>query len=141
MPSSLPAMAFKNLFRSSEQSSDGLTQEAREAIVDVLHYCMYADRHIAAREDQFIEDEARKLDWDAKISYEYYEGKSTGAVSRALADPEAKTAFFETLRTRLTGEKERTLALRLADELAKSDGARTEPEKAAIQEVRQALSL
>lgn len=139
-PSSVGGMAFKNLFRSSEKSADGLTQAAREAIVDVLHYCMYADRHIAAREDQFIEDEARKLDWDPKISYEYYEGKSTGAVSTALANAEAKKAFFESLRTRLAGEKERSLALRLADDLAKSDGARTTPEKAAIEELRQALS-
>jgi hypothetical protein len=140
MVESPPVMPFKNLFRSTPQNTDGLTQPAREAIVDVLHYCMYADRHIAAREDEFIETAARTLDWDPKISYEYYEGKSSGEVRAALADKRAKEAFFESLKQRLPGKQERSLALKLATDLSGSDGQTTQAEARAVDELRAVLS-
>ena len=133
-------MPFKNLFRSSEKSSDGLSQSAREAIVDVLHFCMYADKHIAIREDEFVETAARTLNWDAKISYDYYEGKSVGAVRTALSDKDAREDFFATLKTRLPGKTERELALRLANDLAKSDGQKVQAETDAIAQLRAALA-
>ena len=133
-------MPFKNLFRSAEKPSDGLTQEAREAIVDVLHYCMYADKHIAIREDQFIEVAARTLNWDPNISYEYYEGKSTGAVSRALADKDAREAFLQSLKDRLPRTADRDLALKLADDLAASDGQKVQAEATVISQLRKLLS-
>ncbi len=133
-------MPFKKLFRSSGKSADGLTQPAREAIVDVLHYCMYADKHVAIREDEFIEATARTLDWDANISYEYYEGKSTGSVSQALASKETRKAFFEDLRSRLPRREDRELALKLAEDLAESDGRKVHAEEKAIAMIREVLA-
>lgn len=132
-------MPFKNLFRSAEKPSDGLTQAAREAIVDLLHYCMYADRHIAVREDEFIEAAARTLDWDPRISYESYEAKSTGAVTRALGDASVRTQFLESLKARLPGTRERELALTLANDLTKSDGAQAAAEAKVLAELRALL--
>lgn len=116
-------MPFKKLFRPAEKSNDGLSQGAREAIVDALHYCMYADKHVAAREDAFIEEAARTLSWDPNISYEYYEGKSTAAARQALSDASAREVFFQSLKSRLTKTADCELALRLAGDLAKSDRA------------------
>ena len=132
-------MPFKNLFRSSGKAKDGLAQSAREAIVDVLHYCMFADKHISVREDEFIETAARTLDWDPKISYEYYEGQSTGIVRRALADKEARDAFFQSLKQRLPNRSERELALRLADDLTKSDGTKAHSEILTLAELKAVL--
>jgi len=133
-------MPFKKLFQPSPKANDGLTQAAREALVDVLHYTMYADRHIAVREDQFIEATARALSWDPNISYEYYEGKSTGAVTRALSDAAEGQAFFESLKSRLARQSDRELALTLAADLAKSDGQQRDSETAAIAKLRAALA-
>lgn len=132
-------MPFKNLFRSAEKSSDGLTQAAREAIVDLLHYCMYADKHIAVREDEFIEATARTFDWDPRISYEYYEAKSTGAVTRALSDASVRAQFLESLKARLPGARERDLALALASDLTKSDGTQAAAEAKVLGELRALL--
>lgn len=133
-------MSFKNLFRSDEKQSDGLNQAAREAIVDVLHYCMFADRHVADLEDKFIEAAAVKLNWDEKISYEYYEGKSTGAVSRALSDTNNRDALFETIKARLPGKGERELALKLVNDLVKSDGSLHKDEVAAMFQIKKLLA-
>lgn len=131
-------MPFKKLFHSSPKTNDGLTQEAREAIVDILHYTMYADKLISIKEDVFIESTARTLDWDPKISYESYEGKSTGAVARARDNDAARDAFFGSLKTRLPRKEDRELALALADDLAVSDGKKKE-ETVVIAKLRTAL--
>lgn len=132
-------MPFKNLFRSSHQSKDGLTQAAREAIVDVLHYCMYADKLLTVREDEFIEAAARTLDWDPNISYESYEAKSTGAVTRALSNPAARTEFLHGVKARLPGQQERELALALADDLMRTDGSKSTSEAATLSELQALL--
>jgi len=133
-------MPFKNLFRFSSQPNDGLTQAAREAIVDVLHYCMYADKHISASEDEFIEAEVRKLDWDPNISYESYEAMSTGAVTRALEDQALRMEFLKSVSARLPGKTERELALHLAGALSKTDGSQDASEAKIIAELRTMLS-
>ena len=35
---------IRKLFHKSEAPNDGLTQPQREAIVDLLNYCMYAEQ-------------------------------------------------------------------------------------------------
>ncbi|HEY1109715.1 MAG TPA: hypothetical protein VGE76_13800 [Opitutaceae bacterium] len=133
-------MPYKRLFLSSDKPKDGLTQEAREAIVDVLHFCMYADRHIAASEDVFIEKAARTLDWSPTISYESYEAKSTGAVTRALSDASLRAEFFGSLKARLAKSADRELALALAGDLMVADGAKTAEESKALVELQQGLA-
>lgn len=132
-------MRFKFLFRSSDQPKDGFTQEEREAIVDILHYGMYADHHLSVSEDQAIEAAVRTLDWDPRISYEFYEGKSTGIVRAAMADPERKEAFFESLRARLKNPDHRKFALNIVDDLMKAEGLRKDSEKRVSAELRKAL--
>lgn len=131
-------MSFKKLFRPAEIPEDGFTQSEREAIVDVLHYCMYADHHIAIAEDRMIEATARALNWDPRISYDYYEGKSTGAVRRALAEKEYSELFFKSLKTRLKKESQ-ALALELASDLMKVDGVKKQEELMALVTLKKAL--
>jgi hypothetical protein len=57
---------LKKLFRRSEEKNDGLTQPQREAIVDLLNYCMYADNLVMLAEDRLIADTAATFNWDPK---------------------------------------------------------------------------
>ena len=132
-------MPFQKMFRHAEKQAVGFTQSEREAVVDILHYCMYADRHIARAEDQMIETVARTLNWDPSISYEYYEGKSTGAVRRALAEKELRADFMKSLRARLSKPEHRKFALSIADDLMKVDGVKPQEEFIALLELKKAL--
>ena len=132
-------MPFKKLFHPAQQQNDGFTQSEREAIVDILHYCMYADRHIARSEDDMIETVARTLNWDPAISYEYYEGKSTGAVRRALAEKEFRDEFMKGIRSRLQKPEHRSFALSLANDLMLTDGLKKQEEFLALQSLKKAL--
>lgn len=132
-------MAFRKLFASSPAPSDNLTQAEREAIVDVLHVCMYADSHIALSEDEAIEGIARSFAWDPKISYEAYEAKSVGAVRRALGDAKERAAFFAGVRERLPKAETRKLALALTEKVFKADGNKSAREIDAAAELKKAL--
>ena len=62
---------IRKLFRKSEAPNDGLTQPQREAIVDLLNYCMYADNLIFLAEDRLITDTVAKFNWDPKARQNY----------------------------------------------------------------------
>ena len=52
---------IRKLFHKSEAPNDGLTQPQREAIVDLLNYCMYADNFVFLAEDRLIADTVAKF--------------------------------------------------------------------------------
>ena len=59
---------IRKLFHKSEAPKDGLTQPQREAIVDLLNYCMYVDNLIFLAEDRLITDTVAKFNWNRKIT-------------------------------------------------------------------------
>lgn len=108
--------------------------------MDVLHYCMYADKHIATNEDEVIKTAAHKLDWDPKVSYEYYDGQSTALIRAALADSAKRSAFLSGLNSRL-GNTGKLIALQLAERVINADGVRKAAELEAIAALREVLSF
>ena len=67
---------IKKLFHKSEAPKDGLTQPQREAIVDLLNYCMYSDNFVFLAEDRLITDTAAKFNWDPKIPFDQFDARS-----------------------------------------------------------------
>src|SRR5205823_2446170 len=67
---------IRKLFHKSEAPKDGLTQPQREAIVDLLNYCMYADNLIFLAEDRVITDTVAKFNWDPKVPFDQCDVRS-----------------------------------------------------------------
>lgn len=97
--------------------TDGLTQDQREAIVDILNYSMYADNFIALDEDAFIADTERKMHWDSKIDFDIYEEQSIGFVRRAKDDLGYREEFFDSVKNRLGDGATKKKALGLCEHL------------------------
>ena len=74
---------IRKLFHKSEAPKDGLTQPQREAIVDLLNYCMYADNLIFLAEDRLITDTVAKFNWDPKIPFDQFDVRSIGNARNA----------------------------------------------------------
>jgi len=119
---------LSKLFKSSPAPKDGLAQTEREAIVDLLLYCMYADSNIAQAEGDFVADSLAKLDWASGTSIDYYESQATSLVRKAKEDPEALADFLKSIRTRLASSSARARALDLARKLFLSDGTKSDRE-------------
>lgn len=132
---------FNRLFKPAPQATDGLTQSQREAMVDLLNYCMFADNLVALSESRFIAAKVDALNWDPKISFDYYQGKSIGAARAALDKPESKKSFFASISQRLATAEVRQQAVDLSQRLFVADGTKSDKESALQNEIRQALHL
>jgi hypothetical protein len=131
--------SLKKLFHPKPTSSDGLTQSQREAIVDLLNYCSYADRDITQGEEDMIDGLGSKLDWDQNMDFDYYMDKSLGVVRNVIEQKDSMPYFLKDVRTRLDSKKSRETALGLCDKLFKADGKVTAEESETFKAIAEAL--
>jgi hypothetical protein len=112
----------------NSKKPDGLVQAQREAIVDLLHYCMFTDNFVALAEDSFVNSVAATLNWDKNISFESYEGGSIGNARKAKESGGYRETFLKGIVDRLATKAARDLALQLCRDLYKSDSKLAESE-------------
>lgn len=124
-------MAFKN----QKKPADHLPQSEREAIVDLLHLCLYADAHISLKEGEFIADVVDVIGWDTKLSFSAYEQRSIAAAREARADEKSKKEFIEYAAKRLASKAAKDLAVSLCAGLFGSDGT-NDREAALLMQIR-----
>src|SRR5262245_45535675 len=130
---------IKKLFHKSEAPKDGLTQPQREAIVDVLNYCMYADDLVFLAEDRVITDTVAKFNWDPKIPFAQFDAKSVNNARTARENQEYRDQFLAWIRDRLGTAALKGQALDLCEELFLADGARSDEEDVVLQDLRTLL--
>jgi uncharacterized tellurite resistance protein B-like protein len=120
---------LKKLFHRSEAPNDGLTQPQREAIVDLLNYCMYADNLVMLAEDRLIADVAAKFNWDPRaVPFDQFDARSVGNARNARESKVYRDKFLGSIKERLDTPAVRMKALDLCQELFLADGAQSEEE-------------
>ena len=92
---------LRKLFHKSEAPNDGFTQPQREAIVDLLNYCMYADNLVMLAEDRLIADTVAKFNWDSKTSFDQFDARSVGNARNARESQVYRDQFLASIRDRL----------------------------------------
>lgn len=137
----MPSILQKLIFADAKTANDGLTQPEREAIVDALHYCMYADGNIALAETKVVADWNETLNWDPNLPFSTYEPRSIAAARLALENFDNRAAFIFSIVKRIQSEKSGDTLLRLCRKLADADGRRTDGEWAFITSLNNALAI
>ena len=122
-----------------EASKDGLTQPQREAIVDLLNYCMYADNLVMLEEDRLITDTVARFSWDPKIPFDQFDARSVGNARNARESQVYRDQFLASIKDRLDTAVVKRKALDLCQELFLADGARSDEEDAVLQNLRKLL--
>jgi hypothetical protein len=131
---------IKKLFHKSEAPKDNLIQPQREAIVDLLNYCMYADNLVFLAEDRLIADTVAKFHWDPKaVPFDQFDARSIGNARNARESQVYRERFLASIRDRLGTAAVKGKALDLCQELFVADGARSEEEDGVLQNLRQLL--
>ena len=130
---------IRKLFHKSEAPNDGLTQAQREAIVDLLNYCMYADNLIFLAEDRLIANTVAKFNWDSKVPFDQFDVKSVSNARNARESQVYKDRFLASIRDRLDTAAVKGQALDLCQELFLADGARSDEEDAVLQNLKKLL--
>ena len=130
---------IKKLFHKSEAPKDGLTQPQREAIVDLLNYCMYADNLVFLAEDRLITDTVAKFNWDPKIPFDQFDARSVNNARNASESQVYRDQSLASIKDRLGTAAVKGQALDLCQELFLADGARSDEEEAVLQNLRTLL--
>jgi uncharacterized tellurite resistance protein B-like protein len=134
------SFSFSRFFSAKPGAPDGLTQTQREAIADLLHFCVYADNHIALNETAAIERIVSTLNWDTSSSFASFESRSIAAARAAKENEFTREEFLKSIRLRLDQPAARTLALNLCKQIFVSDGAQSDKETVAFARIRQLLT-
>src|SRR6266513_3542369 len=121
---------IRKLFRKTEAPKDGLTQPQREAIVDLLNYCMYADNLVFIAEDRLIADTVAKFNWDSTVPFDQFDVRSIDNARNSSENRGYKDRFLASIRDRLGTAAVKEQALDLCQELFLADGARSAEEEA-----------
>ena len=130
---------IRKLFHKSEAPKDGLTQPQREAIVDLLNYCMYADNLVFLAEDRLIADTVAKFNWDPKVPFEQFDARSINNARNASESQVYRDQFLASIRDRLDTAAVKAQALDLCQELFLADGAQSYEEDDALQNLKTLL--
>ena len=135
----MPSLITK-LFGKSEGPKDGLTQPQREAIVDLLNYCMYADNLVMLAENRLVADTVAKFNWDPKaVPFEQFDARSTSNARNARESQVYRDKFLGSIGDRLSTDAVKAQALDLCQELFLADGAQSSEEDEVLQHLRQLL--
>ena len=130
---------LQNLFHKPEAPNDGLTQPQREAIVDLLNYCMYADNFVFLAENRLITDTVAKFNWDPKVPFDQFAVRSIANARNATESQVYRDQFLGSIRDRLDTAAVKGQALDLCQELFLADGSRSDQEYEVLQHLRQLL--
>ena len=130
---------IRKLFHKSEAPRDGLTQPQREAIVDLLNYCMYADNLVFLAEDRLIADTVAKFSWESKTPFDQFDARSVGNARNARESQVYRDQFLGSIKDRLGTAAVKGKALDLCQELFVADGVRSDEEEDVFQNLRKLL--
>ena len=115
---------FGKLFNKDKSSStgDGLTQEEREAIVDLLILGAYADNRLSLREEKSFESLTGTLNWESSTELSDYMDAAIAKVRSVRNNPSATNGFLKEVKRRLVSRSSIAKALNLLHRVFVSDG-------------------
>ncbi|MCH6258552.1 hypothetical protein MLD52_18475 [Puniceicoccaceae bacterium K14] len=131
---------IENLFGAPKESSDDWNQEEREALIDLLVFAMYADRHLSIAENVVLQNEIDKLKWESSTSIEIYLNSSTTRISSLITTDEGKEEVLNSVRERLVSYESRQRVFFVCESLISSDG-KTEEEIVFLDNCRKVLNV
>jgi hypothetical protein len=128
------------LFRSSVPTGkDGLTQPQREAIADLLHLGIYADKTVSLSEDAIVDDTVDSFSWDPSVAWETFEAHSIARARHASENLAQLDSQLVSIAERLGTEAVRRKARDLCRRLFAADGSTCEAEKQLLARLEKAI--
>jgi len=115
---------FEKLFNKTEKAAtqDGLTQEEREAIIDLLILGAYADSQLTLAEEEVFDGLKGSMNWESVTDISDYIDSSTAKARAIRSNPPAVNRFLEEVKARLASRSSITKALNLLHKVFISDG-------------------
>lgn len=131
--------AIKALFEKEKEES-GISQSAREGIVDLLVWTMFIDKHISNDEVEEIRRQGRSLKWEGVRAIDIFIDGSIKRVRDILDCESAEKAYLQDIQSRLDSEEAIEKALESVERLIGVDGDRSDKELTHLKWVKESLT-
>ena len=131
--------SFIRWFSTATPAKDGLSQVQREAIVDLLYFCMCADQKLLPLESAAITNEATAFSWDVSVNFEDFATSSLQRARVAVASPETIQIALRGISEQLVTTEARTRAITLCLQVFGADGDFDSAERAVFVEIKRAF--
>jgi len=122
-------------------NATGFTDSQKQALMDLLVVGMYADRNLAAAEDDCIQHRLARFEFLSDYERRQFIDASFTRASRHAASPEAVRAYVIQLAVAFPTADLRRSVYDTLDELLASDGRLTSEEGQLLVVVREAFKL
>lgn len=122
----------------SKNSAPKFTQQEREAMVDLLHLCIYADAHIGIKEGDYVSKIVEAIGWDTKLSFSAYEPRSIASARATHGSEDALKEYLQRAAARLTSKEARSFAIAKCSNLTAADGTH-QKEASLVFRIKEAL--
>lgn len=132
---------LKSLFSKEKKDPDGLIQSQREATIDLLLLCMFADNNLAFSEERILAREIERFNWKSVTPVEIYIENAKTKIHDATSSESSKNALLRDISERLGENEVKYRALKLCKLLCYSDWQLSEEEETFIQDVRKAFKI
>jgi hypothetical protein len=129
---------FSRLF-SSTPVDDGYSQPQREALLDLLVFCMVADRRIEFSEQDFLKDQTSSFSWSSATTVEEFVKQSRKRADQAHLADATRAAYAADINGRLQTNELRTEAISLTRRMFVVDSDYAKVEKSAYSVIAHAF--
>jgi hypothetical protein len=102
-------------------NKDGLKQHQREAIIDSLLYCLYADDYDDPAERSVMDKSIARLNWESDLSVSEYILSASEKVKLAVSAQDTEQQFLNDISHRLEEMEARFQTIQLCKILLYSD--------------------
>jgi len=116
-------------------------QPQREALLDLLVWVMFADRHVAAPEQAQIQRVAQDLPWEGYQSVYLYLDAAVRRARDALANTTTAERYLDDIAARLGDTPAMKKAYQASRDVAGADGEIAPAEQALLERVRARFGL
>ena len=130
---------FSRLFSTATPPTDGLYQSTREAIVDLLYFCMCADLRLLPVESAMIESQVSTFNWEPTTPFETFAQQSLARAQAAIATAESRQAILIEIEQRLATTETKTRAVALCPQVFRADGEYAPAERSIFLEIKRAF--
>ena len=125
----------------SEIANLDVTQNEREAIIELMMMIMYSDKTLKLTEDEAIKEYTNNIKWESPLSLEFYFGKVTPKIRRALEDKEDMNSFLEDINFRIESELVKAQVLLVCNDLAMADSEFSSEEKELVDNIAKVFQV
>lgn len=131
---------FTKLFDKDRSESDGMTQEQRESLIDLLVLAMYVDNQLSLSEDAVLKAQIDQFAWQGNMSVEAYVNSAIARIRDLRSSEHFVNELLKSVSERLGDYEIRLTAAGICERLLAADG-KADSEKEFLDKVKNELQI